>query len=264
MDISNGPTKTASDEMMVATNVTKSYGDVVVLKEINMSVTRGSVHCIMGPSGSGKSTFLRCINNLETIDSGSIVVNSEAIGIEKIRGKFFRASAKLAAKQRQKIGMVFQHFNLFPHKTAIQNIVEGPIQVNRVRPQKAKEKALDLLAKVGLTDKGDHYPSQLSGGQQQRVAIARMLAMEPELLLFDEPTSALDPELVNDVLEVIKQLAREGLSMIVVTHEMGFAREVADTVTFMDKGQIIEEGVPKVLFGSPKHERTSRFISQIL
>lgn len=250
--------------MVDARSVRKSYGSNEVLQGITLSVEQGEVLCIIGPSGSGKSTFLRCLNHLESINGGRIYVNDELMGYRQAGKILHEMKPKDIAKQRQAIGMVFQRFNLFPHMTALQNIIEAPIGVGGVNPEEAKQLGLELLAQVGLADKGDHYPSQLSGGQQQRVAIARALAMKPKLMLFDEPTSALDPELVGDVLDVMKGLAKAGMTMIVVTHEMGFAREVADKVVFIDKGQIVEMGTPKQVLDKPQEARTKAFLNKVL
>jgi polar amino acid transport system ATP-binding protein len=220
--------------------------------------------CIVGPSGSGKSTFLRCINHLEQVNAGRLYVDGELVGYRERGGKLYEMSPGDAAKQRRDIGMVFQHFNLFPHRTALGNIMESPIKVKGVKKETARARALDLLEQVGLSDKASAYPAQLSGGQQQRVAIARALAMDPKLMLFDEPTSALDPELVGEVLAVMKKLASEGMTMVVVTHEMGFAREVADTLVFMDGGVIVESGDPLEVMNNPKHERTKAFLSSVM
>lgn len=250
--------------MVDARSVRKSYGSNEVLQGITLSVEQGEVLCIIGPSGSGKSTFLRCLNHLESINGGRIYVNDELMGYRQAGKVLHEMKPKDIAKQRQAIGMVFQRFNLFPHMTALQNVIEAPIGVGGVNPEEAKQLGLELLAQVGLADKGDHYPSQLSGGQQQRVAIARALAMKPKLMLFDEPTSALDPELVGDVLDVMKGLAKAGMTMIVVTHEMGFAREVADKVVFIDKGQIVEMGTPKQVLDKPQEARTKAFLNKVL
>ncbi|MGN7362758.1 amino acid ABC transporter ATP-binding protein [Bacillus safensis] len=240
--------------MITVKNLKKSFGDHEVLKDINAVIEEKEVVCVIGPSGSGKSTFLRCLNKLEDITAGEVVVHGHTITDLKVN----------INKVRQEVGMVFQHFNLFPHKTVLENITIAPIKVKGIEKKAAVEKALDLLEKVGLKDKAQSYPNQLSGGQKQRVAIARALAMDPKVLLFDEPTSALDPEVVGDVLAVMKQLAVEGMTMIVVTHEMGFAREVGDRVIFMDGGYIVEEDKPEALFGNPQHERTKSFLSKVL
>ena len=250
--------------MVDARSVRKSYGSNEVLQGITLSVEQGEVLCIIGPSGSGKSTFLRCLNHLESINGGRIYVNDELMGYRQAGKILHEMKPKDIAKQRQAIGMVFQRFNLFPHMTALQNVIEAPIGVGGVNPEEAKQLGLELLAQVGLADKGEHYPSQLSGGQQQRVAIARALAMKPKLMLFVEPTSALDPELVGDVLDVMKGLAKAGMTMIVVTHEMGFAREVADKVVFIDKGQIVEMGTPKQVLDKPQEARTKAFLNKVL
>ncbi|BBY29831.1 ATP-binding protein [Mycolicibacterium sediminis] len=250
--------------MVKAEQVCKSFGALQVLKGVTLEVQRGQVMCIVGPSGSGKSTFLRCINHLEQVNAGRLYVDGDLIGYRERGGKLHEISPKDAAKQRREIGMVFQHFNLFPHRTALENIVEAPMQVKGVKRDAAVKKARELLDRVGLSPKAEAYPAQLSGGQQQRVAIARALAMEPKLMLFDEPTSALDPELVGEVLAVMKQLAGEGMTMLVVTHEMGFAREVADELVFMDGGVIVESGNPREVLSNPKHERTQAFLSKVM
>ena len=250
--------------MVRADQVCKNFGALPVLKGVTLSVDRGQVLVLVGPSGSGKSTFLRCINHLETVTAGRLYVDGELVGYRESRGKLYEMSPRDAAKQRRDIGMVFQHFNLFPHRTALDNILEAPVHVKGTKKSVAAERARDLLAQVGLGDKSDAYPAQLSGGQQQRVAIARALAMDPKLMLFDEPTSALDPELVGEVLAVMKKLASEGMTMIVVTHEMGFAREVADELVFMDGGVIVESGPPRELLGNPQHERTQAFLSKVM
>ena len=252
-------------ELMVdARSVRKSYGANQVLNGISLTVEQGEVLCIIGPSGSGKSTFLRCLNHLESINGGRIYVNDELMGYRQVGKVLHELKPKDIARQRQSIGMVFQRFNLFPHMTALQNVIEAPIGVAGVSAEDAKTLGLELLAQVGLADKADHYPAQLSGGQQQRVAIARALAMKPKLMLFDEPTSALDPELVGDVLDVMKNLAKAGMTMIVVTHEMGFAREVADKVVFIDKGLIVEQGTPKQVLDNPQEARTKAFLNKVL
>ena len=253
-----------SQVMVDARSVRKSYGSNDVLNGISLTVEQGEVLCIIGPSGSGKSTFLRCLNHLESINGGRIYVNGELMGYRQVGNVLHEMKSKDIAKARQAIGMVFQRFNLFPHLTALQNIIEAPVGVAGINPEEAKALGLELLEQVGLGDKGDHYPSQLSGGQQQRVAIARALAMKPKLMLFDEPTSALDPELVGDVLDVMKNLAKAGMTMIVVTHEMGFAKEVADKVVFIDKGQIVESGSPKQVLDNPQEARTKAFLNKVL
>ena len=240
--------------MIKIKNLKKSFGNHEVLKDISATIQPKEVVVVIGPSGSGKSTFLRCINQLETITSGQILIEGldttdKAVNINKVRTE---------------VGMVFQHFNLFPHKTVIENIMLAPMKVRKVSKEQAKQKGLELLSKVGLADKENAYPDSLSGGQKQRVAIARALAMEPKIMLFDEPTSALDPEMVGEVLEVMKQLAKEGMTMVVVTHEMGFAREVGDRVIFMDEGYIVEENIPEELFTNPQQDRTKSFLSKVL
>jgi len=250
--------------MIEAVAVKKHFGSNQVLKGIDLTVDRGEVLCLLGPSGSGKSTFLRCINHLEIINGGRLFVDGELMGFVEHGGKLHEMKPSAIAKQRADIGMVFQRFNLFPHLTALENIIEAPIGVRGISKAEATSKALDLLAQVGLADKADHFPAQLSGGQQQRVAIARALAMEPKLMLFDEPTSALDPELVGDVLDVMRKLAQSGMTMIVVTHEIGFAREVADRVVFMDGGVVVESGTPAQVIDNPQNERTKAFINSVL
>jgi polar amino acid transport system ATP-binding protein len=246
-----------------AVNVHKSFHGVEVLKGIDLDVTEGEVVCLLGPSGSGKTTFLRCINQLETIQGGRIWVDGDLAGYAERGGKLHRLRDKQIAAQRREIGMVFQRFNLFPHMTAVGNVMEAPMKVAGKNKAEARKRALELLERVGLGEKCDNYPAQLSGGQQQRVAIARALAMDPKLMLFDEPTSALDPELVGDVLDVMRELADGGMTMIVVTHEMGFAREVADRVVFMDGGVVVEQGAPRDVINNPQHERTRAFLSRI-
>lgn len=235
-------------------NLKKSFGNNEVLKNINAEIKEQEVVCVIGPSGSGKSTFLRCLNRLEEITGGHVVIDGHDITDPKIN----------INEVRQEVGMVFQQFNLFPHKTVMENITLAPMKVRSSSKEEAKAKALELLDKVGLREKAESYPGELSGGQKQRVAIARALAMNPKIMLFDEPTSALDPEMVGDVLEVMKQLAKEGMTMVVVTHEMGFAREVGDRVIFMDGGYIVEENEPNALFGNPQNERTKSFLSKVL
>ncbi|NUT69638.1 amino acid ABC transporter ATP-binding protein [Pseudarthrobacter sp. C4D7] len=242
----------------------KYYGHHHVLRGIDMTVNQGEVSVVIGPSGSGKSTMLRCVNLLESISAGRISVGGQLIGYREINGKLHDLKTKEIAAQRREIGMVFQRFNLFPHKTALQNVMEAPVHVKGQSKAAAQKRALELLDRVGLGDRAGHYPSQLSGGQQQRVAIARALAMEPELMLFDEPTSALDPELVGDVLNVMKDLAKSGMTMIVVTHEIGFAREVGDTLTFMDGGVVVESGDPREIIANPQHARTKEFLGRVL
>ncbi len=250
--------------MVRAENVHKRYGRLEVLRGITLEVARGEVMCILGPSGSGKSTFLRCINHLENINAGRLWVDDELVGYRDRGQRLHELRDREVSAQRRDVGMVFQHFNLFPHMTALGNVVEAPTRVLKVRKQRAVEQGRELLARVGLGDKVDSYPSQLSGGQQQRVAIARALAMEPKLMLFDEPTSALDPELVGEVLDVMRELARSGMTMIVVTHEIGFAREVGDSLVFMDDGVVMESGPPREVLSNPLHERTKAFLSKVL
>ncbi len=255
--------------MVNTVDVHKFFGGLHVLRGVSLTVQPGEVCVILGPSGSGKSTFLRCINQLEEISAGRIWVDGELAGYREKTQKdgsvvLYQLSEKAVAKQRSRIGMVFQRFNLFPHMTALQNVIEAPILVQKQSRAEAKATAQTLLELVGLADRADHYPAQLSGGQQQRVAIARAMAMKPELMLFDEPTSALDPELVGEVLSVIKDLAASGMTMIVVTHEVGFAREVADRVVFMDEGVIVEEGTPAEVIDNPREKRTREFFSKVL
>ncbi|MBF6299939.1 amino acid ABC transporter ATP-binding protein [Nocardia amamiensis] len=250
--------------MIVADQVCKNFGALRVLNGVSLEVGRGEVLCVIGPSGSGKSTFLRCINHLEQVNAGRLYVDGELVGYREKNGKLYELHPRDAAKQRREIGMVFQHFNLFPHRTALENVIEAPTQVKKVRMAEAVTRARDLLDRVGLAEKANAYPAQLSGGQQQRVAIARALAMDPKLMLFDEPTSALDPELVGEVLTVMRELAESGMTMVVVTHEMGFAREVADQLVFMDGGVVVEAGPPRELLANPRHERTKAFLSRLL
>jgi polar amino acid transport system ATP-binding protein len=247
-----------------AEDVHKRFGSLEVLKGIDLTVQPKETVVLIGPSGSGKTTFLRCINHLEKIQGGRIFVGGQLIGYREENGRLVEDSERNIAAQRARIGMVFQRFNLFPHMTALENIIEAPMHVKKVSKEEATATAKELLAKVGLSEKAGYYPSQLSGGQQQRVAIARALAMDPMLMLFDEATSALDPELVGEVLKVMEQLAMEGMSMVVVTHEMGFARDVADRVVFMDAGKVVEMGTPTQIFENPEHERTQAFLSRIL
>jgi len=250
--------------MVHAQQVHKSFGANEVLKGIDFQVASGQVVCLLGPSGSGKSTFLRCINHLEKINAGRLYVDGELVGYRQVGDKLHELPEKEVARKRTEIGMVFQHFNLFPHMTALGNIMEAPTRVKGEPKDEVRARAMELLSKVGLADRAKAYPRQLSGGQQQRVAIARALAMRPKLMLFDEPTSALDPELVGDVLAVMRDLARSGMTMIVVTHEIGFAREVADTVVFMDAGVVVESGPPSEVISNPQHTRTQAFLSQVL
>ena len=243
-----------ANNKIIVRDLKKNFGSLEVLKSISVDVEEGEVLCVIGPSGSGKSTFLRCLNRLEKITGGTVIVDGYEITDKKVD----------INKVRENIGMVFQHFNLFPHKTVIENIMLAPVELKKMTKQEARAKALELLKRVGLEDKADAYPSQLSGGQKQRVAIARSLAMNPDVMLFDEPTSALDPEMVGEVLAVMKELAYQGMTMIVVTHEIGFAREVADRVLFMDGGYIVEEGTPEAIFTSPKEPRTIDFLNKVL
>ncbi|HEX4467864.1 MAG TPA: amino acid ABC transporter ATP-binding protein [Solirubrobacteraceae bacterium] len=250
--------------MVLAEGVHKSFGRLEVLKGIDLRVQAGEVMCLLGPSGSGKSTFLRCINHLEKINAGRLSVDGELVGYRQVGDRLHELRESDVARKRAEIGMVFQHFNLFPHMTSLENVTCAPIRVKGEARDAARTRGCELLSRVGLGDKFDSYPAQLSGGQQQRVAIARALAMQPKLMLFDEPTSALDPELVGDVLDAMQQLAREGMTMVVVTHEIGFAREVADTVVFMDEGVVVESGPPADVITNPQHERTKTFLSKVL
>jgi len=253
-----------SEVMVQATDVHKSYGSHEVLKGITLEVKRGEVLCLVGPSGSGKSTFLRCINHLERINSGRLMVDGSLIGYREHNGKLYELKPSEASAQRVGIGMVFQKFNLFPHLDALDNVISGLVRVKKIDKTTAEKEGKELLERVGLADKFQHFPAHLSGGQQQRVAIARSLAMKPKLMLFDEPTSALDPELVGEVLDVMKNLAASGMTMIVVTHEMGFAREVADSLVFMDAGVVVESGDPKQVLANPQQERTKSFLSKVI
>jgi polar amino acid transport system ATP-binding protein len=253
-----------SEPMIRAENVHKSFGRLEVLNGIDVEVRPGEVCVVVGPSGSGKSTFLRCINHLEKVDAGRIWVDGQLIGYRQRGDKLHELRDKEVAAQRRAIGMVFQRFNLFPHMTAVENVMEAPLRAKLGTKAEIRQRALQLLHRVGLGDKVDTYPGQLSGGQQQRVAIARALAMRPKLMLFDEPTSALDPELVGEVLDVMKDLARDGMTMIVVTHEIGFAREVGDHLVFMDAGVVVEAGPPRDVIAAPKHERTRAFLAKVL
>jgi polar amino acid transport system ATP-binding protein len=253
-----------SEAMVKAEAVHKSFGRLEVLKGITLELKPGEVMCMLGPSGSGKSTFLRCINHLEKIDGGRLYVDGELVGYRQRGEKLYELRESEVAKERAQIGMVFQRFNLFPHMNVLHNVIEAPTRVKGVRREQAVKKAREQLDRVGLADKIDAYPAQLSGGQQQRVAIARALAMDPKLMLFDEPTSALDPELVGDVLDSMRQLARDGMTMVVVTHEIGFAREAGDTLVFMDGGVVVESGDPREVLSNPKHERTRAFLSKVL
>jgi polar amino acid transport system ATP-binding protein len=250
--------------MVKAEGVHKRFARQEVLKGITLEVLSGEVMCLLGPSGSGKSTFLRCINHLEKIDAGRLSVDGELVGYRQVGERLHELREREVARKRAEIGMVFQHFNLFPNMTALGNVTCAPMRVKGISREPAEARGRELLERVGLPDKLDSYPAQLSGGQQQRVAIARALAMDPKLMLFDEPTSALDPELVGDVLEAMKRLASEGMTMIVVTHEMGFAREVADCVVFMDAGVVVESGGPSEVLSNPREERTRAFLSKVL
>jgi polar amino acid transport system ATP-binding protein len=249
--------------MLAVSGARKHFGHLEILRGVDLVVNRGDVVCVMGPSGSGKTTLLRCMNNLEALDEGAVWLDGELIGFHADRGRFHELSHRAAARQRTEIGMVFQHFNLFPNMTALANVTSGPRLVFGDRSAELAQRGRDLLARVGLADKADAYPAQLSGGQQQRVAIARALAMNPKVMLFDEPTSALDPELVGDVLATMRDLAREGMTMIIVTHEARFAGEVGDRIVFMADGVVVEEGPPAQIFGNPQHERTKAFVRRV-
>ncbi len=253
-----------TEPLVQAVGVRKSFGAVEVLRGLDLHVDEGQVLCIIGPSGSGKSTFLRCINHLETVDAGELRVGGELVGYRHAGDHLRELSPREIARKRAEIGMVFQRFHLFSHLTALQNVTEAPVQVQGLDKAAARRRAVALLERVGVADKHDAYPAQLSGGQQQRVAIARALAMEPRLMLFDEPTSALDPELVGEVLDVMRGLAADGMTMVVVTHEMGFAREVGDALVFMDDGAIVERGAPRDVLSSPQHQRTQAFLAKVL
>ena len=256
--------RTGVPPMVLAEGVHKRFGRLEVLRGIDLTVQRSEVMCVIGPSGSGKSTFLRCINHLEQINAGRLYVDGVLVGYRQRGDKLYELRESEVAQQRIGVGMVFQHFNLFPHMTALGNVVEAPLRVKKESKREVHERARALLDRVGLADKADSYPSQLSGGQQQRVAIARALAMRPKLMLFDEPTSALDPELVGEVLDVMRGLAETGMTMVVVTHEMGFAREVGDELVFMDAGVVVEAGPPRDVLAHPQHERTRSFLSKVL
>jgi polar amino acid transport system ATP-binding protein len=259
----SSPAAAEAAPLVSAVNVHKAFHGTDVLKGIDLHVGPGEVVCLLGPSGSGKTTFLRCVNQLETIDGGRIWVDGELMGYEERDAKLYRLDDKRIAAQRREIGMVFQRFNLFPHMTALDNVAEAPVLVKREKRAAARRRAAELLDRVGLAERANAYPAQLSGGQQQRVAIARALAMQPKLMLFDEPTSALDPELVGEVLGVMRELARDGMTMIVVTHEMSFAREVADRVVFMDGGVVVEQGDPRQVISNPQHARTRAFLQRM-
>jgi polar amino acid transport system ATP-binding protein len=254
----------ASDVMVKSEGIHKFFGRLHILRGIDLEVRSGQVMCVIGPSGSGKSTFLRCINHLEKIDAGRLWVDGELVGYRQSGDRIYELRDSEVARKRSEIGMVFQRFNLFPHMTALENVAMAPMRVKKVPKAGALAKGREQLERVGLADKMKSYPAQLSGGQQQRVAIARALAMEPKLILFDEPTSALDPELVGEVLDAMRRLAEEGMTMLVVTHEVGFAREVGDTVVFMDDGVVVETGKPREVFANPRHERTRAFLSKVL
>jgi len=253
-----------TEPMLKAEGVHKRFGRLEVLKGITLEVLPGEVMCLLGPSGSGKSTFLRCINHLENIDAGRLWVDGELVGYRQVGDRLHELREPEVARARAKIGMVFQRFNLFPHMTALQNVTEAPIKVKKVPKSDAVARGHELLNRVGLGDKVTAYPAQLSGGQQQRVAIARALAMDPKLMLFDEPTSALDPELVGEVLDAMRALAEAGMTMVVVTHEIGFAREAGDTAVFIDDGVVVEAGDPREVFANPRHERTTAFLSKVV
>lgn len=257
-------TTTSARPLVSALGVHKSYGHNHVLRGVDLEVSSGEVVCLIGPSGSGKTTLLRTLNHLETVDAGSIEVDGELVGYRAAGGRLYELKEAEIATQRRRTGMVFQHFNLFPHMTVLQNIVEAPIGIKRIPKGKAVTQAHELLTRVGLADKASAYPSALSGGQKQRVAIARALAMDPEVMLFDEPTSALDPELVGDVLAVMRDLAASGMTMIVVTHEIGFARQVADRIVFMADGVVVEDGTPAEIIDSPQQARTREFLKAVL
>ncbi|WP_026556475.1 amino acid ABC transporter ATP-binding protein [Arthrobacter sp. 35W] len=262
--MSTATSAAATRGLVEITGVRKSYGAVEVLKGVSLTVPPGGVAVIVGPSGSGKSTLLRTINHLEKVDGGYITIDGALVGY-RVRGRtLHELPAKEILRQRTEIGMVFQNFNLFPHLTALENVIEAPVVAQGKSKAEARRRGLELLDRVGLKDRAGAYPRQLSGGQQQRVAIARALALDPKILLFDEPTSALDPELVNEVLDVIRELATSGTTLIIVTHEMGFARDVADTVVFMDDGRIVEAGTPAEIFSNPREERTRSFFSKII
>ncbi|GAA2846535.1 amino acid ABC transporter ATP-binding protein (PAAT family) [Leucobacter komagatae] len=253
-----------STPVVTVRGLIKKYHDTAVLQGVDLTLDRGEVLSIIGPSGSGKSTLLRCLNQLEEVDGGEIRHGDELLGIETVRGRLMRVREKDVVRQRRAFGMVFQHFNLFPHMTALQNVMEGPTQVRRMPQADARALALEELKRVGLAGHANHYPAELSGGQQQRVAIARALAMRPEIMLFDEPTSALDPELVDEVLDVIRGLAAEGMTMVIVTHEMSLAQEISDSVVVMDRGQVVEAGPPTQIFRAPRSERTRRFVAKLI
>ncbi|WP_283248096.1 amino acid ABC transporter ATP-binding protein [Leucobacter rhizosphaerae] len=261
---SHAPSSTDVTGLVDISGVHKSYGPHEVLHDISLTVAPGQVLTLLGPSGSGKSTLLRTINHLETIDAGAITIDGEYIGYEWRGSKLHELPEKRVLQRRTRVGMVFQNFNLFPHLTALENIIEAPLSLKRAKKAAAIAQARELLAKVGLSDRADHYPRQLSGGQQQRVAIARALALEPDVLLFDEPTSALDPELVGEVLGVIRELAHSGTTLIIVTHEIGFASEIADHVVFVDHGRIVEQGPPEQVLRAPRHQRTRDFLDKVL
>ncbi|MGX7706590.1 amino acid ABC transporter ATP-binding protein [Methylobacterium sp. Gmos1] len=254
----------SAQPLVAVRRVSKAFGTFKALDDVSLDVRAGEVMCLIGASGSGKTTLLRCVNQLTRIDAGGIWLDGELLGLRESGGRLHRLSEREVARQRLKTGMVFQRFNLFPHKTALENVTEGPVHVQGRRPAEVRDEAVALLARVGLAAKAGSYPAQLSGGQQQRVAIARALAMKPQLMLFDEPTSALDPELVGEVLAVMRELARSGMTMMVVTHELGFAREVADTVVYMDQGGIVEAGTPSEVLGGPREARTRSFLSAVI
>ena len=253
-----------TEPMVRIRGLTKRYGGREVLRGIDLDVPTGSVMCIIGPSGSGKSTLLSCINHLERIDGGKVWVGGELVGYREYNGRLYELPERQVARMRQRVGMVFQHFNLFPHMTALRNIMEAPMRVRRLPAAEARQRAMQLLERVGLASRHTQFPAQLSGGEQQRVAIARALAMDPQLMLFDEPTSALDPELVGEVLAVMQDLARSGMTMVVVTHELAFAREVGDALTFMDDGMVVERGHPRAVLTAPQEQRTREFLSRVL
>ena len=260
--LTHGPASTAG--LVEVRNVHKSYNGVEVLRDVSLTIEPGEVVTILGPSGSGKSTLLRAINHLETVDRGWVALDGALIGYEQRGGKLYELKEREILKRRTQVGVVFQNFNLFPHLTALQNIIEAPVALKRLSKADARELAIGLLERVGLGDKADSYPRQLSGGQQQRVAIARALALQPKVLLFDEPTSALDPELVGEVLDVIRDLSKLGTTLVIVTHEIGFAREVSDRVVFIDRGVVLETGTPAEVLGNPQHPRTREFLATVL
>ncbi|MGP3535987.1 amino acid ABC transporter ATP-binding protein [Microbacterium sp. RD1] len=260
----SAPASTGTHGLVEIHNVHKSYGQLEVLAGIDLTVQPGEVVAILGPSGSGKSTLLRTINHLESVDRGSVLVDGQLIGYELRGGRLHELREREILRRRTQVGIVFQHFHLFPHLTALENVIEAPVATRLLSKDAAREQARVLLERVGLADKADHFPRQLSGGQQQRVAIARALALSPRVLLFDEPTSALDPELVGEVLDVIRDLAESGTTLLIVTHEIGFAREVADRIVFIDAGRVVEQGPPERVLVDPEHPRTREFLAKVL